>query len=123
VVGEVNFNGDHPGLAPKDSRITPDPLIVCSAEDAIASMDMYEREEDDDRLVIEFAPDALHKANISGGSPYAIEVPQAVADAMVEDEPHNVTFVEYLRIAISWGGFPGWECEVHPPRELERLRV
>lgn len=122
VVGEVNLNGDHPSLAPKDSKFMPDQLMVCSADDALAMVESMDRDEDDP-VLIEFAPDALHKANISGGSPYSIAIPQAAADARVEDEPHEVTFVEYLRIAIvGWGGFPGWEQVGAAPPELDRLR-
>lgn len=123
VVGEVNFNGDHPSLAPKGSQFAPDPLMVCSADDALAMLDSFDRDEDDP-LLIEFAPDALHKANISGGAPYSIELPNPAADAQVEDEPHDVTFVEYLRIAVlGWGGFPGWENGGSAiPAELNELR-
>lgn len=121
VVGEVDLNGDHPILAPKDGQFTPDPLMVCGVGNAIAMVESDDRDEDDP-LLFEFAPDALHKANISGGSPYSIALPQAAGDALVEDEPHGVTFVEYLRIAIQWGGFPGWENESEHPPELARLR-
>lgn len=123
VVGEVNFNGDHPSLAPKDSEPAPDPIMVCSVDDAIAMLESADWDDDEPRL-IEFAPDALHKANISGGSPYSIEVPSPAADARVEDEPHDTSFVGYLRIAIlGWGGFPGWEeSKLAPPPEIERLR-
>jgi hypothetical protein len=123
VVGEVNFNGDHATLAPKHSEFTPDPLMICSAADALAMIESNDRDEDDP-LLIEFAPDALHKANISGGSPYSIEVPQMVADAMVLDAPHEVRFVDYLRTAIlRWGGFPGWgDAEGAIPAELDELR-
>jgi hypothetical protein len=122
VVGEINFNGDHPSLAPKDTDVTPDPLMVCSAEDALAMTESRDRD-DDDLLLVEFAPDALHKANISGGGPYYIEIPQPGADASVEDAPQDVMFVEYLRIALlGWGGFPGWEQAGSAPQELELLR-
>ncbi len=122
VVGEINFNGDHPSLAPKDTDITPDPLMVCSAEDALAMIGSMDRNEGDP-LHIEFAPDALHKANISGGGPYCIEIPQPAADASVEDAPQEVMFVEYLRIALlGWVGFPGWEQAGSAPPELELLR-
>ncbi len=44
-------------------------------------------------------------------------------DAAVEEEPHGVNFVEYLRIAVRWGGFAGWEQdETNLPPELEELR-
>jgi len=122
LVGEVNFNGDHPTLAPRESDFTPDPLMVCNVEDALAMVDSYERDEDEP-AAIEFAPDALHKANVSGGGPYSIAVPQAAADGHVDDEPNDVTFVEYLRIAIlGWGGLPGWkDANIAPPSEIERL--
>jgi len=32
-----------------------------------------------------------------------------VADTLVLAEPHNTTFVNYLRAAFRWGGFPGLE--------------
>ena len=122
MVGEVNFNGEHPSLAPKNSDIAPDPLMVYSAEEALDMVSAMDGD-DDDPMRIEFAPDALHKANISGGGPYFIQVPQSLADARVEDAPHNVTFVEYLRFAIlEWGGFPGWEEAAAAPPELNQLR-
>ncbi len=122
LVGEVNFNGNHDSLAPVDSDVAADPLMVCSVDDAIAMIECEDRDEDEP-CVIEFAPDALHKANISGGAPYSIAVPAPAADASV-DEPHEVSFVQYLRIAIlRWGGFPGWETANRPlPQELDRLR-
>ena len=122
VVGEVNLNGDHPALAPKDSNIAPDPLMVCGIEEAIAMIESSDRD-DDEPVLLEFAPDALHKANVSGGGPYAIALPNPVADARVEDAPQDVPFVDYLRIAIlQWGGFPGWEEAKAAPAELDRLR-
>ena len=77
---------------------------------------------EDEPLTLDFAPDALHKANVSGGDPYSFAVPNRAADALVEGEPHGVNFVEYLRIAIAWGGFPGWERQASCPSEIERLR-
>jgi hypothetical protein len=54
------------------------------------------------------APDVYHKDNVSGGTPYAIELPNPGADALVFGEWHHLRFVPYLRIAIlDWGGFPG----------------
>lgn len=61
------------------------------------------------RFQIEFAPDYLHKANISGDAPYGIEVPNSAVDGLVLGEVHQTTFVNYLRIAFQWAGFPGWD--------------
>lgn len=122
VVGEINFNGDHPDLAPEDSAVAPDPLVVCSADDALAMIESSDRE-DGDPLLVEFAPDALHKANVSGGNPYSIEVPVEAVDAPVVDGPTDSYFVEYLRHAIlGWGGFPGWERAKQVPAQLDALR-
>ncbi len=56
---------------------------------------------------IDLAPDHLHKANISGGSPYCIEVPFLGADPLLSDERHGLLFLDYLRLAFRWAGFPG----------------
>jgi hypothetical protein len=123
IVGEINFNGSHPVIAPADSDVTPDPLMVCSVEDALAMADGMDPE-DGDPARIEFAPDALHKANVSGGGPYFIDVPAETADAMVQDAPQECTFVEYLRDALlRWGGFPGWaQAGGTVPDEIAELR-
>jgi hypothetical protein len=64
---------------------------------------------------IDLAPDYLHKANISGGMPYAILVPFPGADPVFTDERHALPFVDYLRLAFKWAGFPG--LEDHAQRE------
>ncbi len=125
VVGAVNFNGDHASIAPQDSEGTADPLMVYGIQDAIDCVESgYGEDEDGERAMYVVAPDALHKANVSGGEAYMIALPAAAADAEVEEEPHQVTFVEYLRIAIlRWGGFPGWEdAGGGQPAELDQLR-
>ncbi|CAL78659.1 hypothetical protein BRADO4957 [Bradyrhizobium sp. ORS 278] len=58
-------------------------------------------------LRIDLAPDYLHKANISGGSPYCIRVPFFGADPLFSDERHGLPFLDYLRLAFRWAGFPG----------------
>jgi hypothetical protein len=32
----------------------------------------------------------------------------ATLDAVIENEPHGLGFVDYLRLAFEWGGFPGY---------------
>jgi hypothetical protein len=56
------------------------------------------------------APDRLHKANISGGDPYGIDLPFRGADPRFNDDrPQPLPFVDHLRLALRWGGFPGLE--------------
>jgi hypothetical protein len=57
------------------------------------------------------APDYLHKANVTGGMPYGLAVPNPGADGLLLWEPHQTTFVNYLRIAFGIGGMPGWQHE------------
>jgi hypothetical protein len=59
------------------------------------------------QLRIDLAPDYLHKADISGGSPYCIEVPFLGADPWFSDERHGLPFLDYLRLAFRCAGFPG----------------
>ncbi len=59
-------------------------------------------------FTVDVAPDSLHKANISGGPPYGVRVPNLGVDGLLLWEPHQTTFVNYLRIAFHWGGCPGW---------------
>jgi hypothetical protein len=61
----------------------------------------------DPQFRIDLAPDYLHKANISGGSPYCIEVPYLGADPLFSGERHGLPFLDYLRLAFRWAGFPG----------------
>ena len=124
VVGAVNLTGEHDSLAPPDSPVMPDALVVDGAEGALYWMENVDDEdEDEDGRAICIAPDAFHKSNISGGGPYEIAVPAPVADAPLDEEPHEVNFVEYLRIAFAWGGFPGWEqADAALPDELAGLR-
>jgi hypothetical protein len=60
-------------------------------------------------LRIDLAPDHLHKANISGGMPYGVELPFPGADPLFAHERHGLPFLDYLRLAFRWAGFPGLE--------------
>jgi hypothetical protein len=67
----------------------------------------------DDPCNLDLAPDCLHKANISGRAPYGIELPYLGADPVFVHEEHGLAFVDYLRLAFRWGGFPRLERHAH----------
>jgi hypothetical protein len=64
---------------------------------------------------IDLAPDYLHKASYSGGSPYCVEVPFLGADPLFADERHELPFLDYLRLAFRWAGFPGLDQHADRP--------
>lgn len=115
-VGGVAFNGYLPGW---DARY-PDPLEVCASLDGLDAhlADMLEDpqrqaeipREERGTAHLELSADYLHKANISGGRPYGILIPDARADApwRFDDLHDGLYFVEYLRSVIADGGVPGW---------------
>lgn len=55
------------------------------------------------------SPDCYHKYGYSGGAAYTMLLPSKNLDAPLLNEPHGTTFVNYLRICMQWGGFPGLE--------------
>lgn len=121
-VGSVNFCGGHPdwSLHPQcESNSFPDPLVIYPVSIAVAELEDFLSDKEE-RLrckvpyVVPIAPDALHKANVSGGMFYNISVPAVADDPPLNDEWHRTTFVNYLEIAMKWGGFPGLErCPEH----------
>ena len=81
-----------------------DPLVVFSSD--------YVLEYNDDNWYryhyeLELSPDDKHKADVSGGPPYHIKLPNACADAPLDEEWHATTFVGYLRLSFAACGFPG----------------
>jgi len=114
-VGDVWLVGDHPDWPDSDLA---DPLVVefeFSAYRGGGVRDHYRAEHeswleaDDDAedfpFQIHFAPDDLHKANISGGAPYGIRVPDPAVDGRCVVLRRH--FVDYLNEAFAAGGFPG----------------
>ena len=70
---------------------------------------------------VEHADDHQEGQAGTSGDVYEMEVPNASADAVFGDW-HKTTFVNYLRIAFKWGGFPGWERYPNrPEKELAYL--
>lgn len=56
---------------------------------------------------IHIAPNPYHKADISRGAPYEIALPDRRADAELLNYPHDLFFVDHLRLVFRQGGFPG----------------
>jgi hypothetical protein len=98
IVGEVDLIGYHETISSE-----ADPLVVFSVE---AMLRCSEEIAEEGRIAI--APDHFHKADISGGAPYEIALPDARADAELLNEPHCLFFVDYLRLVFRHGGFPGY---------------
>jgi hypothetical protein len=89
-----------------------DPLCVDSPTMALDQVANWQRDcekyhpEAVGPLFLYLAPDHYHKARVSGGAPYGIEVPNEAADALWENEEHDLHFFYYLRLCFQWGGFP-----------------
>jgi hypothetical protein len=108
-VGRVNLMGWHADW--EDSR--SDPLVVDAPADYIAGeIDAWTAnfgtEWERQSFTIDFSPDDLHKANVSGGAPYSMALPNAGADGLVLWERHQTTFVNLIRLTFAAGGFLGW---------------
>jgi hypothetical protein len=117
--------GAPPSMEPfdPDAGIAADPLVVWPCIDAL--VDELELPPDQAgsgsrvQYSLGFAPDALHKANVSGGDGPHIAFGDASMDAPLQgDDWEGVPFVSYLRTAFAWGGFPGLREAVDPPRDL-----
>ena len=112
VVGSVDLIGYHRSW-PREGA---DPLVVYPPVAMMDELDAWEEmvaegEASDEPFEGGLAPDDLHKDNISGGSPYAVALPDPSADFRFRNERHNLYFVSYLRLAIlKWGGFPGLDA-------------
>jgi len=106
-IGSVDLSGEHPDWP--SGRL--DPLMFEASADYYVDTyrDMIEQRvlTPGEPFELDFAPDDLHKADISGGPPYAIRVPNAGVDGIVVWEVHQTTFVNYLRTAMRFGGLAG----------------
>jgi len=124
VIGGVNFMGTHPdwprpAYAFDDDRnqeypIYADPLVVEMPEEYAVVLydewiDRCQADEEPGPYLLEIAPDHIHKANISGGMPYRLSTDRPAIDRMLLNERHATSFVGYLRAAVRWHGFPGFD--------------
>lgn len=112
-VGDVWLIGDHPDWPESDLA---DPLVIeleCSGHQGFDARSYLEGEfsrwcgdhSEGEVFQVYFAPDDLHKADISGGGPYGISLPFPAVDAWCETP--SGYFVDYLNEAFAAGGFPG----------------
>lgn len=116
IIGSVGLSGSHPDW---DGCEYPDPLIIYPPSVAIQELDEFladreERERCNFPYRVPIAPDALHKANVSGGMWLNIDVPAKADDPPLNEAPGEMTFLEYLDLAVRWGGFLGLrDCSGH----------
>ena len=113
TIGSVNLVGSHPNWTGCEY---PDPLSVEPIDSALEEADQYAELADPKEeywasesgvFRAPIAPDALHKAGVSGGMWYGVEIPNSSLDPIVLEEPHGLPFTQYLEFALSYGGFPG----------------
>ena len=134
TVGGINFiwdynRGEVPDLGVELPLDELDPLCVDAPGVVTHVFETWEdqRSEIDPELIdpfsLDLAPDYLHKANISGGAPYGIELPFLGADPIFANEAHELPFVDYLRLCFRWAGFPRLERYADRTDVREFLRV
>jgi hypothetical protein len=134
VVGGINFvwdynSGEAPALGADLPMDEMDPLCVDAPEVVTHVVEEWEEQtagvdpELADPLSLDLAPDYLHKANISGGGPYGIELPFLGADPVFANEAHGLPFVDYLRLCFRWAGFPRLERHAARPDVRQLLEV
>jgi len=129
IVGSVNFIGYHPKW---NTSAYSDPLVVDPIDMALEEYSIWREEcrkygsEAMGPYQAPLAPDYYHKTDIASAPHravvvYRIVLPNPAADAPVRDEPHQTTFVNYLRTCFRWGGFPGFEDAEERPAEIAHL--
>lgn len=132
-VGQLDLNGSHPALCFMDTErgrpgIYTDPLQVWIWQlDELVHMwtqtEKESREPTECLISMSAADKALRALDEEAEGGYHFTIPNGAADGVLESEPHNLTFVEYLRLSFQWGGFPGWEnYQNRPENELALLR-
>ncbi|MCB9894349.1 MAG: hypothetical protein H6839_07865 [Planctomycetes bacterium] len=107
------------------SVVCTDPLAFDAPLEYITSRVDELKRQADEPLLLDIAPDHLHKANISGGPPYSVALDRPAVDSLLLFERHCVSFMAYVRRSLQWGGFAGMDyvkpnllpiqCEPLPP--------
>ncbi len=131
-VGMVDFDGIHPILSPPDAIVSSedeptlpprwvysDPLVIYPIDRLLEEyeyrklrLNLYDYGTMPPKTFpLDVSPGAIMKAGQAEGKPYHIRVPNPAADAPLEGEWHETTFVDYLRTCFRCGGFPGFDIE------------
>jgi hypothetical protein len=118
-IGKISLVGAHEVLNPPGNAIA-DPLAIASLPDFYTTL-CYANPGDKQRVAL--SDDDRSKAGLPKTTPvgvsaprYEVSIPNAAADFRIENEWRGTYFVNYLRRAFEWGGFPGWERDPNPPR-------
>jgi hypothetical protein len=130
-VGRVDLSGSHPVLCPvsgSETGILADPLSIIPMIDEVEEETEGWRKRDGLATVplfMGFAPDekaALEAGDEVGDNYYELLLPDPAADVPLTGEADGRGFVQYLRLAFQFGGFPGWAREKHRPEmDLKQL--
>jgi hypothetical protein len=130
VVGGINLVWDYdsdepvPDLGIVLTMDEMDPLCVDAPSAVTYQFKEWELHEINGEFVVDLAPDYFFKAGVSGGNPYRIFVSFPGADPVFDCERHELPFLDYLRLAFRWAGFPGLEDYAERPdvqRFVERF--
>ena len=134
-VGGVDLSGTHPewprtGYAGMGTRVSDrkrhdrepwytDPLVIYYDLRGLLAW-LEEQDSPTSTRWLEIAPDAIHKANVSGGAPISMncEVPQF--DTFLVGQHGSLTLLSYIRHAFEWSGFPGFDYIYDAPKEMLR---
>jgi hypothetical protein len=120
IVGSVDLTGYHERLmASSLGYFLPDPLVVFPLEQTLLD---HNAAAEGNLARICIAPDVYHKAEFSDGTRYEMALPDTRADGELLNERHGLFFVDYLRLAFRWGGFPGYDGVAYRYGVIEVLR-
>jgi len=103
-------------LSPGNGTLSPNPLVIVPFSQVLRAWDASPPE-----VGVEGKPFVAELAPYTGGQSYSMRLPAVGIDALFENEPHRLYFVDYLRRTLQWGGFPGFESAGQRPKEIQFL--
>ena len=116
IVGSCNFAWNYQD-DPNILWEMADPIQIAPLTDCVSevndqywleTMEEYIQDDDFGFAYLDLSADDLHKDNISGGAPYALQLNKGKSiDGKFLNEPNDTTFINYLRICFESCGFPG----------------